>query len=142
MDVPFPGACMMSISNLPTARSIEVAPRRTEPFPVLDLATVVGGAFLSATGLARGGIRGWLSSSLGTLLVYRGVLSLQEYAARQCVEGHRAGPGELLTGAKAGDQARGPFARSAGPDHDPLEVPSHSVPRNTLRSATRIEAPL
>lgn len=133
---------MMAISNLPSFRSIEAAPEQIEPFPVLDLATVVGGALLSATGLARGGIRGWLSSSLGTLLVYRGVLSLQEYAARQCVGAQRAGPGGLMTGAKGGDQSRGPLARSTGPGHDPRAEANRSVSRNPPQSPNRIEVPL
>lgn len=59
--------------------------RATEPTPVplLDVATIVGGGMLSMAGLLRGGLRGWLSTSLGALLIYRGVTALQEHAVRQ-----------------------------------------------------------
>lgn len=36
---------------------------------------------LSAAGLLRGGIRGWVSTSLGTLLLYGGLVALQSHAA-------------------------------------------------------------
>lgn len=51
------------------------------PLPLLDAATILGGSVLSAAGLVRGGLRGWISTSLGTLLIYRGILALQEHAA-------------------------------------------------------------
>lgn len=52
-----------------------------EPLPLLDVATIVGGGVLSAAGLLRGGIRGWVSTTLGTLLLYRGFIAVQEHAA-------------------------------------------------------------
>lgn len=125
----------MEISTFPKTRMSAAATDAFEPVPVLDIATVVGGAFLSATGLMRGGLRGWLSTSLGTLLVYRGVLSLQEFAARQCSDPQTKRRGER---GEEGNQRVSTPAQAP----DPLVEASHSIPRNPQPSGNHIDIPL
>jgi len=71
---------MNSSQMSPSQNPNGLVPSR-RPLPLLDAATILGGSVLSAAGLVRGGLRGWISTSLGTLLIYRGVLALQEHAA-------------------------------------------------------------
>lgn len=84
-----------------------------EQFPLLDVATFVGGGMLSAAGLLRGGIRGWISTSVGTLLLYRGLVALQAHAV-----GARSSP--ALTG--AGTQRLPSSPEGANPEFTSLPM--------------------